>query len=939
MQTTFLKRASLLLLFVPSLLAAQPLKTDATYRSGKLKNGLTYFIRHNAKEPGVADFYIAQRVGSILEEPRQRGLAHFLEHMAFNGTKHFRNDGTSPGIVPWCETIGVKFGTNLNAYTSIDETVYNISQVPLKRASVVDSVLLILHDWSHYLLLQDKEIDKERGVIHEEWRTRRARMASQRMYERLQPTIFKGSKYEDCMPIGSMDIVDNFPYQDLKDYYHKWYRPDLQAIVVVGDIDVNDIEAKIKRTFADIPTPKNPAKRTYYPVPDNKKMIVATEKDSEQPIVLAGLYMKHAATPFAQKAQTSYLRDAYIENLITAMLNERLEAVKRRNPSPVLSASARTGSFLVAQTKEAFALSFGCKENDIRGSIRAVVGEAERARRFGFTPSELQRAKADALQRAQTRFAERNERRNRTLVMQAVRHFLSAEPLITPDERLALTKRFDAEVSLKEVNEATRSLISNQNQVLTVLAPQKDGFALPSNNEMEQWVLQAQADNSYQPFKEEALPTTLIERAPKAGTIVSEQPYGHFGVTKITLSNGIEVFVKPTTYANDQITMRLWGEGGLSLCPEKDAPNFAFLPSAIIDGGVGTFSSDRLDKMLAGKHVRVSPFVGQETQGISGQSNGRDLRTMMQLAYLYFTAPRKDTIAFAASMDRRRSMLKNRNANPQVEYNDSMSIIVYGNNERTAPFTLDRLSKVSYDRILQLYRERFADATGYKMLLVGNVNLDSLRPLLCQYVASLPAAGRKETFANNFPQVRNVNETHVFTKKMNTPSALVTIVYTFDLPFTPKADVSLDALRRVLTIAYTDSVREEKGGAYGVGVQAEIDKNSTPNALLKIGFRTGPEKYAALMPIVYRQLEHVAQGRINPESIQKIKAYLKKAYQQEVLTNDYWNQTVYNHLRYGIDSYTGYEALIDQLSAADIQKVAQTILNCNRRIEVTMKSE
>ena len=939
MQTRLIRWASACLLLMPTLLWAQPLKIDNSYRTGKLKNGLTYFVRHNAKEPGVADFYIAQRVGSILEEPRQRGLAHFLEHMAFNGTKHFRNDGTSPGIVPWCETIGVKFGTNLNAYTSIDETVYNISQVPMKRATVADSVLLILHDWSHYLLLQDKEIDKERGVIHEEWRTRRAKMAAQRMNEKLQPTIFKGSKYEDCMPIGSMDIVDNFPYKDLKDYYNKWYRPDLQAIVVVGDIDVNDMEARIKRVFADIPMPKNPAKRVYYPVSDNKKMIVAVEKDSEQPIVLAALYMKHPATPFALKAQTSYVRDGYIENLITSMLNERLTNLKRLNPSPVLSASARTGNFLVAQTKEAFSLSFGCKEDNIRGSFQTVVGEAERARRFGFTATELQRAKADALQRAQTQFAERNERRNRVLVMQAVRHFLSAEPMLTPEDKLNLVKRFDTEVSLNEVNEAARKLISNENQVLTVLAPQKEGFVLPSNQELEQYVLQAQADNSYQPYKEEALPTTLIEHAPKAGTIVSEQPYGRFGVTKIVLSNGIEVYVKPTNFAADQITMRLWGEGGLSLCPETDAPNFSFLPNAIVDGGVGAFSADRLDKMLAGKQVRVLPFVGQETQGISAQSNSKDLATMFQLAYLYFTAPRTDEAAFASDIDRRRAMLRNRNANPQVEYNDSLSLIAYGPNERTAPMTLERLNKVNYQRIMQLYRERFADATGFKMLLVGNVNLDSLRPLLCQYVASLPATGRQEKMVNNFPPVRNVNETHIFTKKMNTPSALVTILYTFDLPYTPQSDLALDALRRVLSIAYTDSVREEKGGAYGVGVECEIDKYSNPNALLKIAFRTGPEKYDGLMPIVYRQLAHVAQGQINAESIRKIKAYYKKAHQQEVILNDYWNTIVYQQLRYGIDMHSNYDALVDQLSAADIQRVAQTIIKSNRRIEITMKSE
>ena len=359
--TTFV----LMLVAATAVQAQNTLPQDPAVRKGTLKNGLTYYIRHNAKEPGLADFYIAQRVGSILEEPRQRGLAHFLEHMAFNGTKNFPGKGTRLGIVPWCETIGVKFGANLNAYTSVDQTVYHIGSAPLKREGILDSCLLVLHDWSHYILLEDEEIDKERGVIHEEWRTRRAGMAMQRMMEDAMPAVFKGSKYEDCLPIGSMEVVDNFPYQDLRDYYQKWYRPDLQAVVVVGDVDVDKVEKKIKKLFGSIPLPKKRAERVYYPVPDNDSMMVTIHQDKEQPVVLAHLYMKRDATSDEEKNTVAYLRGGYIDDLIAHMLNERLSEIRQQPNPPFLSASGRGGAFFVSRTKEAFSMSISCKQDNI----------------------------------------------------------------------------------------------------------------------------------------------------------------------------------------------------------------------------------------------------------------------------------------------------------------------------------------------------------------------------------------------------------------------------------------------------------------------------------------------------------------------------------------------------------------------------------------------
>lgn len=926
-----------ILSFFPVSLIAQTVEQDNSFRTGRLKNGLTYYIRHNAKDPGLADFYIAQRVGSILEEPRQRGLAHFLEHMAFNGTKNFPGKGKKLGIVPWCETIGVKFGTNLNAYTSVDQTVYNITSVPLKREGILDSTLLILHDWSHYLLLEDKEIDKERGVIHEEWRTRRSSRAVQRMMEQVTPVIYKGTKYEDCLPIGSMDIVDNFPYQDLRDYYKKWYRPDLQAIIVVGDVDVDQVERKIQKLFGKIKMPKNPAERIYYPVNDNEQMIVAVEKDNEQPIMLAHLYMKRDATPDEEKNTVKYQRDDYIDHLIQYMLNGRMQELQHQEVPPCLSASGHASSFFVSRTKDAFSLSFGCRQDNVKRSFDAAIGEAERARRFGFTSSELERAKSLYLSSAERVFKEHTERRNSYYVQKALQNFLEWEPMLTAEYELEQTKRFNADITLDEVNAATRDLISDRNQVLVVYAPDKEEFAIPSKQEMEQYVLQAQTAD-YEPYQEEVLAKDLIQQLPQPGSIVSEKD-AEFGYRELTLNNGVKVYVKPTELSKDQIQMRFFGEGGTSLYPDDDVPNFSFLRSAITNAGVGEFDEITLRKMLAGKMARVSPNVSDEVQSISGNSSVKDLKTMMELTYLYFTSPRKDTVAFNGEINRMRSFLTNRNASPSVDYNDSLRVILYGNSPRVQPMTQERLSLVNYDRVLDIYKERFSDASGFKMMLTGNIDMDMLRPLLCQYIASLPSAGRVETFANTYPDIVPGNFTRTWKKKMNTPSTQVTICYTFPQPFELKGDMALDVFKRVLQIAYTDSVREEKGGTYGVSVDYSLDRNSTPNTMVRVSFQTDPDKYEMLIPIIYAQVQHIADNGPLASSMDKVKKYLAKTYEQNITHNDYWDYVMYEYLRHGIDYHTGFQDMLDSLTAADVQQVAKDLLKANRRIEVTMFSE
>ena len=928
-----------LLLLAPASLFAQTVEQDASIRQGKLKNGLTYYIRHNAKEAGLADFYIAQRVGSILEEPRQRGLAHFLEHMAFNGTKHFPGKGKQLGIVPWCETIGVKFGTNLNAYTSVDQTVYHIGSAPIKREGIIDSCLLVLNDWSQFINLEPKEIDKERGVIHEEWRNRRTGMAMQRMMENVMPKIYKGSKYEDCLPIGNMDIVDNFPYQDLRDYYQKWYRPDLQAIVVVGDFDVDMMERKIQKLFGKIKAHKNPAERIYYPVADNDKMIVAIEKDKEQPIILGHLYMKSEATPDSEKNSVKYQREDYISGLVTYMLNGRLSEKKQVANPPFMSATVKNGAFFVSRTKDAFSLSISCKQDNVLGGVSVAVGEVERARQHGFTQSELERAKKLYLNAAERQLKMEKDYKNSHYVSQCVNNFLEGEPILTPTYNLQLVKLFDGEVSLAEVNSQVGEIITDKNQVFIMYGPDKDGFVVPSESEIESTVLAAQ-QKSYDAYQEEQVPATLMAALPAPGKIVSEKSYGKFGVTEIVLSNGMKVYVKSTDYQADQITMSMRGEGGTSVYGDEDIPNFAFLSGSITEAGVGDFTATRLRKALAGKSLKLAPSITSEGQRITGTSSVKDLETMLQLAHLYFTAPRKDSMAFEGMMNRNLSLLKNRNASSKVVYNDSLSATLYDHNVRMAPVTVEIAKKADYNRIFEIYRERFSDASNFKTVFIGKVDMAQLRPLLCQYLATLPSTHKAEKSNKaNVPQIVKKNEVVKFVHKQETPLANVSVFYTANVPFSPKNDLVLDMLTRVLQIAYTDSVREEKGGTYGVGVSFNLEKEDNPNALLRISYKSDPKRYEELNPVIYKQLLNIADHGPVASSMDKVKKYLKKQYGQMAITNDYWSYVIWHQLDDDADFDKDYCKMVDNLTASDVQKMAKELLKQNHRVEVTMLSE
>ena len=907
---------------------------DNTIRKGILPNGMTYYIRHNAQTKGVADFYIAQKVGSILEEKRQRGLAHFLEHMAFNGTKHFPGNTLQPGIVAWCESVGIKFGANLNAYTSVDQTVYNISAAPITREGVIDSCLLILNDWSHELLLTDKEIDKERGVIEEEWRTRRSGMAMQRLSEQAMPIIYAGTKYSDCMPIGNIDIVRTFPYNDLRDYYSKWYRPDLQAIIVVGDINEDKIEEKIKKLFAKIPLPQNPAHRIYYPIGNNEKMILYTATDKEQPTVNFTLYMKRDVTPKQERNTIQNYADDYKTNILRMAINDRLEELSRTKNAPFISASVRSGNFFLASTKDAFELSGVLKEGKALEAIQLLVGEVERARANGITIDELKRGKAEMLSYAENDYNDRSNRRNGEFVEQCVQNFLEETPIIEPEKELEIVRKLDKTVTIDDVNALAKTIITNQNQVVTMFGPDKNTFKMPTNSSIENAILKAQKQH-YTPYKtQNTLTERLITKLPKPGSIISERTY-KYGYTEFTLSNGLKVYVRPTNFEPDEVNLKLFSLGGKNIYPDSEMPNLTYLMAGATIGGVAQYNDLTLEKMLAGKTATVTPFIDNDTRGMAGTSNVKDTKTLLELVYLYFTQPRKDPQAFKNLMEQQQEFLTNAHVNPMLAYNDTLHKVAYATN-RMESMNKEQLKRVNYNRIMHIYKELFANAANFKLILTGNININKLRPLLCQYIATLPSNNTKETIGTYEPKLVDGKKTYIFHKKQTTPTAITTIVIKGKMEYNNRNELLMDAIGQLLRIVYTEKVREDKGGTYSVQVSGDLQHHPNNEALLRIAFQTDPQKYNDLIPIVYKELEKMATEGPSQQDLDKVKAYELKVYNQVLRMNNYWEYVLYTDLYNGIDVDTDFRYIVENMTCDDIRTTLRNLLNQNNCIEVTM---
>ena len=911
-----------------------PLPVDPQVRIGRLDNGLTYYIRHNEKPENRVEFYIAQKVGSILEEPQQRGLAHFLEHMAFNGTKNFPGDERGLGIVQWCETKGIKFGTNLNAYTSVDETVYNISNVPSTDPAIVDSCLLILHDWSNAVLLTDKEIDKERGVIREEWRSRNVGML--RLWTDAQATFYPDSKYSDCMPIGHLDVINNFPYQAIRDYYAKWYRPDLQGIIVVGDIDVDQMEQKIKTLFSDIKLPAERAERIWYPVPDNEEPIVYIGKDKEIDTPIVDIYFKHDATPDSIKGSVMYLAQQYMLDAIATMLNQRFsELAQSPNPPFNMAGCSPDGDFFISGTKKAFNVSAYCKDDGLSNALKVLLQEVERVRRHGFTESEYTRARANILQQLESVYNEREKTNNDRYVNQCLQHFLHAEPIPGIEYEYATLNQLAPNIPVQAINQVAQQLITDNNQAVFIAAPDKEGVTIPTQEEVIA-DLKAMPTLDVQPYVDKVSNEPLMKEAPQGGKIVSQKDNALFGATLLTLSNGIKVYVKKTDFKADEIRMSGFSLGGMTNFDAADKLNYSFMNGAVDAGGAGNFSNIELTKMLAGKNVSVTASVGSTQENVNGSCSPKDFETMMQLTYLYLTQPRKDEEAFTSFMNRMKAQLESSEANPLSVFSDTLSYEMYGQNERFINVKASMVDQVDYDRILELYKQAFADCGDFQFIFVGNAELDSIKPYIETYLGALPAKSAKQNYnkANLLIPAKGIKE-NIFAKEQQTPMATVAMVITGNCTYNLRSSVLMSVLNQALDMVYTEEIREKEGGTYGVSTYGMLG-SERQDATLQIVYQTDPAKFEHLNGIINTQLEKMAQQGPSDEQMQKIKEYMLKKYADNQKENGYWLGNIREMLYTGMDKTKDYEALVNGLTAQDVAQFAQALLKQGNKLTVVM---
>ena len=797
----------------------------------------------------------------------------------------------------------------------------------------MDSCLLILHDWSNYILLKDDEIDKERGVIREEWRSRNSGML--RVYTDLLPTIYQGDKYADCMPIGSIDVINNFPYKDIRDYYHKWYHPDLQGIVIVGDIDVDTVEAKLKAVFADVQKPVNPAERTYYPVADNKEPIVAigTDKEVDDPSI--EIYFKQDATPDSEKNNVGYLASQYMTSMISSMLNARLsELVQSANP-PFTRASSYYSDFFVAKTKEAFALSASSKADGIETALKTLLQETERARRFGFTESEYARARANYLQSLESAYNEREKTKHGSYVREYVQNFLNGEPIPGIEAEYAMMNQLAPNIPLQAMNMVMQQLVPDSNQVVIIAGPAKEGLKYPTKEEVIN-LLKGMKDLDLQAYVDKVSDEPLMKEAPKGGKIISEKEGDIYGSTKLVLSNGVTVYVKKTDFKADEIRMKGTSLGGKSIFPDKDALNFAVMDNVIAVGGLGNFSQVDLTKVLAGKKVSVNAGLGATTENVFGTCSPKDFETMMQLTYLTFTAPRKDAEAFESFKNRMKAQLESAQANPLSSINDSLQKAMYNNHPRVVMMKPEMVDQIDYDRILEMYNDRFKDASDFTFYFVGNIDLETAKPLIAEYLGALPAINRKETFKDTKMSIRKGVYKNEYAKEQQTPTATIVFLYSGRAPYTLKNDILLSFATQVLDMVYTEEVREKEGGTYGVNCFGDLQKYPKEQLLLQIVFQTDPAKKDKLAGIVVDELKKLAAEGPSDVHLQKVKEYMLKKYADNQKENGYWMNNLNDYFYYGMDMTEGYTDIVNSITAKDIQKFVSDLLKQGNEIEVTM---
>ena len=914
----------------------QPIPADENIRVGKLDNGLTYYIRHNAKPEGMGNFYIVHDVGAIQEGDNQQGLAHFLEHMAFNGTKNFP-DKT---MIEYLESVGIKFGANLNAFTSWDLTQYFMTDVPVNKEGVVDNVLTVLHDWSHFINLEQDEIDSERGVIKEELRTRDG--ASWRSTIAMLQAVGKGSLYAERNLIGYLEGLESFTYDDIRTFYDKWYRPDYQAIVVVGDIDVDEIEAKIKTLMADIPAPApDAAQKDVIVIPDNEEPIVSIFTDPEQQYSQVNVIYKSQAMPKEMRGTIAAELIDVMTSLMDRMAAERLQDLSEKPDAPFLGGDISTlGSFGICPTLNVTTGGAMTKEGEILTGYKAILTEMERIRRWGFTDGEFERAKAKLLASLESSYNSRDDRKHAFWAQRCIDNFREGTPMPSAETEYELDKQIVEMLNVTMINQVAQQLYQpGKNMVIIVNSPKKEGVAVPTEAELLA-TLKEVTEGEVEAMKDDVVIEPLIaEDVVLKGSKVKKVAQNEaMGTTEWTLKNGVKVVLKQTDYEADRIRLSAISDGGTALFCDGCFWTAELLSSVMSESGISKFSASDLRKQMAGKVASAGTSVDTYEHSVMGQSSLKDVETMLQLVYLQFTAPRFDQTDFDNLITRISSLLANQETNPDFIFSKEVMKTIYGDSPRRQQLSAENLAKVKFDKLAEVHSKLYSNAKDFTFYFIGNMSPEELKPLVEKYIGSLPVEKKAtNTFTDDGVRAVRGGVVNDFRQTMEQPKVSVLHYYGGDEAYTLENQLVMEFFSSALDNRYLKSIREEKGGTYGVAVRGALDAEPAEEYALLIQFDTNEQMADELSAIVIAEIEKIAAEGPLAEDMDKTREFLLKDYTKQIKNNSYWANAISEYYDYNIDVVNGYEEAVKAVSAEDVKTLAKKILEDNNLVKVVMR--
>ena len=903
-----------------------PLRKDVVH--GTLNNGMQYFILHNEWPKDRADFYFVQNVGAILEDDNQNGLAHFLEHMAFNGTEHFKGKG----IINMLAKHGVAFGRDINAYTAHDETVYNLSNVPVKNPALLDSCLYVLHDWSGFLSLKDAEIDAERGVIHEEWRTRRN--ADLRIGSQLEPFIYNGSKYGKRDVLGDMNLIDNFKYKQLRDYYKKWYLPNHQAVIIVGDIDPAKIEEKVKKIMGSIPMPSNAAERTYETIPDNDKLLykLAVDKEAQKTSIALNFKKKKLAVQ-----DLTTFENNIAEQLALQMMNNRFRDYTVNNDTALMGAGLSYSG--LTRLTSFFTLTVNPKNGRLLEAFQQAYTEYERAIQNGFTKEELDRVKENMRTGYENQLKNKDKISNENWASQLQNYFLEASPVMSLEDETEFVKAALAKIDLNEINKVFRALPTENNQVLTVSGPEKDNVTYPAETDYTTAIKKIK-EQKLAPYTETIANTDLVTDKLTVKPISKKFEIKGIKEAKgYVLENGAKVIIYPTTLSQDQILFSAFSPGGVSLLPEKDLASSQIATVLAKNSGLADFKVTDLQKQLSGKTVKVSPFISEHYEGFSGSAVKKDLETLLELTYLYLKNPRFETTAYKRIIDYYNNALENVTENNSKIFGDTIALLDSNHSKRTFLLSKENLGELKFDEASKIYRERISNASDFTFVFVGNITDKDLE-VINKYLGNVAGNHTQEKFVDHKIGISKAFAKEKLIREMSVPKTSIYVhLENRKATFSEKNQIMAYMLSQLLDKRYLDKIREDEGGSYGVQTQSSLSKNPSPVFSLRVSFDCNPEKDSKLLQIVYDELDNIVKNDVSDKDVSDIKENLIKSNQENVKSNSYWMSTIVDQLKTNdkFVSSNEYEKLIKSISVKDIKKYAAEVVPNADKVEVVMQ--